>query len=295
MLEQSAFAEESSHRSLVLLLIGAAAGLALAGYSLFTAAGSTTQRIPEGAIARVNTGRILLTDYRAQLEALYDVPLEKATPEQRKAVLDAMIAEELMVQRGLDIELPATDTGVREALVAGVQRTTLADIEAKQPDDAELRAYFDLHRDQYRSTGMMLLRDLVAPAQAMGAAQQAAQAVRKGTPADLAAARFGLKPSPRPTAEEQPDIAISRALGKERFAIAEKLQLGQASDPIADADGVHVLVMVQRRPSVPLEFDAARERVAADMKREARTRAQDDYVKFLRGKAEILVAPGYAQ
>ena len=284
---------EAPRRSLILLACGAIAGIALAAYGLFTAPGSKTRAMPEGAIALVNNRMILLSDYRTQLEALYDVALEKATAEQRKAVLESMITEELFVQRGLEIELPASDASVREALVAGVQRASMADLEAKKPTEDALKAWFAAHRDQYRSTGMMSLRHLVAPAGSPRSAQQAAQALRKGLAPDAAIARFGLKEAAAPSREEQPDIAVKRALGDVLYAEADKLSAGQVSDPVADDEGVHILVMVGRRLSVPLEFEAAREGIASDIKRDARRRAQEEYARFLRGKAEILLAPGY--
>ena len=291
--EHAASPDEYPRRSLILFAIGALVGLALAGYGLFTAQGSKAGHIPDGAIALVNNRVILLSDYKTQLEALYEVPLEKATAEQRKAVLENMISEELQVQRGLEVDLAASDQGVREALVAGVQRTSTADVEAKKPADDELRSYFAKHPDKFRSTGMMALRNLVAPADAPRAAEQAVQALRSGMPADAAMKRFGLKPSAPEGGAEEPDIALKRTLGEKLFAAAEGLSAGQVSDPIAGPDGIHILVMAARRPSVPLEFDAARERIAADMKRERQQQAREEYVRFLRGKAEILLAPGY--
>lgn len=291
-MEKTDLSIEAPRRSLILLACGAIAGLALAGYGLFTAPGSKTSAMPEGAIALVNNRVILLSDYRTQLEALYEVPVDKATAEQRKAVLDSMVTEELLVQRGLEIDLPASEAGVREALVAGVNRTTTLDLEAKKPADADLKAYFTAHPEKYRSTGMMTLHRLVAPVGAEPLAREATQALRKGMRPEKAARRFGLKPS-APQGREELDIAVARVLGDKVYGVAEKLSAGEVSEPIAASDGLHILVMAARRPSVPLEFEAARDRVASDMKRDARRRAQEEYAQFLRSKAESLFAPGY--
>jgi hypothetical protein len=298
----SILAGEMPKRSLLLLAIGALGGLALSGYALFTAPGSTTDQIPLGAIARVNQRQILLSDYSAQLQNLYGVPLEKASPAQRKAVLDSMISEELLVQRGLEIDLPATDPAVREALVAGVELTSSADIEARKPGDEALRAWFAVHQSQYASNGWMLLHDLVLPlAQGQSAearfktAGQAAQALGEGMVLRNAQARFGLKASSSLGVEEQIDIAVARVLGPELFEVARSLGAGEVSNPIALPDGIHVLVMEKRRREVPLAFDAVRDRVASDLKREAIDKARAEYVRFLRAKAEVLLAPGYGE
>lgn len=285
-----------------MLAAGALIGLVLAGYALFTAPGSTTDKIPQGAIALVNHRQILLSDYRSQLQNLYGVSLEKATPAQRKAVLESMIAEELLVQRGLEIDLPATDPAVREALVGGVELTSAADIDARKPGEAELRAWFAAHRDKYTSNGSMLLRDLVVPVghgvsaeQSSRIAASAVQALRQGMTAKEAIARFGLKEASGSSAEEQIDIAVARALGDDLFAVARGLDAGAVGAPVTRPDGIHVLFMERRRREVPLEFDAARDRVASDLKRDAVDQAHAEYVRFLRGKAEVLLTPGYGE
>jgi parvulin-like peptidyl-prolyl isomerase len=294
--------KEIPRRSLALLAFGALVGLALAGYALFTAPGTTTDVVPRGAIALVNHRQILLSDYRSQLQNLDGVALEKASLVQRREVLESMISEELLVQRGLEIDLPATDPSVREALVSGVELTGAADIEARKPAEADLRAWFAVHRDQYTSNGSMLLRNLVVPvdhglaaAQPSRIAEGVAQALRKGMTSRQAIARFGLKDAGPSGSEAQLDIAVARALGDDLFAVAKRLAAGEVSDPVTAPDGIHVLVMEKRRREVPLEFDAARERVESDLKHEAVHQAHAEYVRFLRGKAEVRLTPGYGE
>jgi hypothetical protein len=294
--------KEIPRRSLALLAFGALVGLALAGYALFTAPGTTTDVVPRGAIALVNHRQILLSDYRSQLQNLDGVALEKASLAQRREVLESMISEELLVQRGLEIDLPATDPSVREALVSGVELTGAADIEARKPAEADLRAWFAVHRDQYTSNGSMLLRNLVVPvdhglaaAQPSRIAEGVAQALRKGMTSRQAIARFGLKDAGPSGSEAQLDIAVARALGDDLFAVAKRLAAGEVSDPVTAPDGIHVLVMEKRRREVPLEFDAARERVESDLKHEAVHQAHAEYVRFLRGKAEVRLTPGYGE
>ena len=293
-------AREMPRRSLIMLALGAVTGLLLAGYALFTAPETTSDKIPQGAIALVNQRQILLSDYRTQFQNLYGVPPEQGSPDHREAVLESMVAEELLVQRGLEINLPATDPSVREALVAGVELASAADIEARKPGDAELRAWFDAHRSRYASNGSMRLRDLVVPpatgkpARApLAIAGRAMDALRKGMGLAAVQARFGLEDSSRPVAGEQLDLAVARTIGPELFAVARGLGAGEVSDPVARPDGIHVLVMQTRHREVPLEFDAVRDRVASDLKREAIDKARAEYVRFLRAKGDVLLAPGY--
>src|SRR5580692_9384828 len=82
-------------RSFVLMGGGALLGLLMAGYSLFTARGTSTLIVPPEDVALVNQQPISRSDYLQQLQTLYGVDLQHATAEQRRRVLDDMIREEL--------------------------------------------------------------------------------------------------------------------------------------------------------------------------------------------------------
>ena len=81
--------------------------------------------------------------------------------------------------------------------------------------------------------------------------------------------------------------------GAALYAESQKLKDGQVSEPLTEADGVHVLAMVSNDPSLQLDFPSARDRVMADYKREEIARVQTAQVKFLRSKAQILLQPEY--
>src|SRR5579862_6357175 len=80
-------------RSLILLAFGALAGLAIAGFGLFTAKGTATHTIPPEDVALVNQRPLLTVDFLAQLEQVYGVSLAQATKAQRDKILSDMIRE----------------------------------------------------------------------------------------------------------------------------------------------------------------------------------------------------------
>ena len=59
-------------------------------------------RLPPEDIALVNQKPIYRSDFLIQTQTLYGVPFEQTTHEQRRKVLEDMIDEELMVQRGIE-------------------------------------------------------------------------------------------------------------------------------------------------------------------------------------------------
>ena len=157
------FSQTNTRRSLALLALGALLGLAIAGYGLFTAAGTATHTVPPEAIATVNGRLILRTDFVTQVQTQFGITFKESTREQRERVLDDMIDEELMVQRGLEADLASYDPEVRQALVNGVELQIFADVLAQQPTDEELKNYYETHKDRYVRDGIMMMRDLVVP------------------------------------------------------------------------------------------------------------------------------------
>src|SRR6202041_2509190 len=153
----------SSRRSFVLMGGGALLGLLMAGYSLFTARGTSTLIVPPEDVALVNQQPISRSDYLQQLQTLYGVDLPHATAAQRRKVLDDMIREELFVQRGKELDVASTDPEVRAAMVNAVELEIAADAITSQPSEAQLLTYFAAHRARYASEGIMNLRDYVFP------------------------------------------------------------------------------------------------------------------------------------
>ena len=288
-----------ARRSLLIYAMGAIIGLGLAGFSLFTAKGSQVRAFPPEDVALVNGRHVLRSDFITQTEITAGVPFAQTTRAQREQVLNDMINEELMVQRGLEVDLAASDPDVRAAMVGGVNLQVDADVVAQRPTEAELRHYFETHLEKYSSDGVMRLRDLIIPAdtsnpqEAEAKAKQAVEALRRGTPADRVKAEFGMKDTDKIDQEDNFDFAVKAKLGEAVYEEAAKLSTGQVSDPFTQPDGTHVLVMVKRITSAKLDFKKAEDNVWQDYKNAERARVDQANLKYLRSRADITIAPDY--
>jgi parvulin-like peptidyl-prolyl isomerase len=291
-------------RSIALLALGALLGLAIAGYGLFTAKGTRSRSVPPEDLALVNNRPILRSDFMTQVQTEFATPFAQSLPEQRAKVLKDMVAEELQVQRGLEIDLPSFDPDVRNALVAGVQLEITADVMAQQPTDQELRAYYEAHKDRYVGEGVLHMRDLVAksgtaatPQQAMVNAQQAVTALRTGMPVEQAVQRYRLEDSGALMAAGHVDtgeifeFAARAKLAREIYSAVAALQGGQVSEPIRQSDGAHVVVMLEHRMPVREDYATAADQVWTDYKNEAQARVREANVRYLRSRADILLSP----
>ena len=294
-------AEPSARRSLIALAIGAVIGLGIAGFGLFTAKGTGTHTVPPEDAALVNQQPILISDFTSQLQNEFGIPIAKANEAQRRKVLADMIAEELMVQRGIEMNLPGSDPDVRSALVAGVELQNSANVLAKQPTEAEMQVYYDAHKDRYRTQGVITLRDLYlasgpgrTPDQARATMAQVVKDMRAGASPDAMIKKYGLSEAHKVNGEEL-DFAAKIHLGPVLYAAVVDTKAGQVTDPAVDKDGtVHVMQVGKRIPSVQLSLADASNQVFTDYKKDAQDRVQADNIAFLKSKAEIMLQKGYA-
>ena len=243
-----------------------------------------------------------------QTQVEFVLPFAQTSREQRRTVLEDMINEELMVQRGLEIDLPSYDPDVRNALVAGVELEVTADVLSQQPTPDELRAYYGRHRDKYSAEGVMQLRDLLVaidaahpPAAAPATALAAVTALRRGQSLDAVIKRFDLVDSGRFMDSGHADtgdifqFALRAKLDDTLYQATLPLHDGEVSDPVPESDGVHLIVMIKHRFPVKQTFEEASNQVWTDVKKEAQAKVRSANLTYLRSRADIILAPELAQ
>jgi parvulin-like peptidyl-prolyl isomerase len=113
--------------------------------------------------------------------------------------------------------------------------------------------------------------------------------LKQGAPVAQVIAKFSLKELGDGAQSSLPDVALSNSLGYKLFSELRKLKTGDISPPVAAADGVHLLVVAQRDAPTAQTFEAARQTVSSDFQRDALQAAQNEYVRFLRSKADVEV------
>lgn len=290
-------------RSSVLPLAAVVIGLALAALGMFRGAPAPLTVVPPGYAALVNQKGVLLSDLITQVENATMKRFDEATPDEKRRVLHSMIDEELMVQRALLLDLPETTIEVREAMQQGVEAQVAEPYWALPPSDAELRAYYDKTRSDYTNDGTMIVHDLVmhvggfqntnqSTPQALSDAAEAVYRLRSGASIDYVKEHYDFVDSGRLAAIEELDFVAKMRLGDKLYEVASALGNGEISDPVLDADGVHVLAMdVRRAPSVA-DFAGVRDKVYQAYRRAQGERATAENVRLLRSQAQIILAPG---
>ena len=99
---------------------------------------------------------------------------------------------------------------------------------------------------------------------------------------------------PEHASDEQFYFAQKIHLGEPLYERALTLGDGEVSDPVAADDGIHVVQMVKHVKPLPLTFERVRSQVLNDYVTAAKKRLEDADLRYLREKADILIADDYA-
>jgi hypothetical protein len=289
-------------RGSALLALGVGLGVLLAAAGLLASGHGAARHVPPGAAARVNGATVRMEDYERTLSALAGDRREELDAADRHHALDRLIDEELLVQRGLELDLARLDVRVRRDLTAAVVDAVVGGHEDVEPSAGELATFYAAHADFFARPGRVHVRQVWCrvdqgedDARAAARADEATARLRGGE--DFARVRDALgdrEVAPLPD-EPLPAAKLLDYLGPTAVRTALARDAGAVSDPVRSGTGYHVLVAVAREttwlpPLADVEAD-----VRAEYRRQAGERALRTYLDELRARAEIDVAPALAR
>ena len=288
---------QSSRRATVLLALGALAGLVVSAVGLMTT-GAGVGALPDDVIARVNGEPLRLAQYERALAALASDRREPLGPEERQHVLERLVEEELLVQRGLELGLARHDRRVRGDLVSAVIQSVVAQTEGYEPDREELERFYAENADYFARTPRLAVRQLLVrgpPRRAAGEARarvdEAVARLRAGEGLDAVQATLGDEAIAPLPSDPLPYPKLREYLGPTAAGIAAALEPGGVSDPVAAGSGWRVVVLVARDDGFVPPLEAVEDEVRAELRRRAGDEALRAYLAELRDRAELVVAP----
>lgn len=171
------------------------------------------------------------------------------------ARIEQYVREEILYREALRLGLDEGDAVVRQRLVAKMDMTASAAAETAEPDEAELRAFFEENRERYADEARVTFR------QARFDERAAAEAAL-GDP-DSVAARGRSANLPDRMERARGDEVAAR-FGTDFAAALDGLQPGVGwQGPISSGLGWH-LVLLEAREEAPASFEAVRQKVVND-------------------------------
>lgn len=279
-------------RSSTLLALGSALGLVIAAGGLLASGRDAGLALAPDTIARVNGVAIRTDDYRRALEAVAGdrrVPPDGAL---RRHVLDRLIDEELLVQRGLELGLPCVDPRVRRDLAAAVIDAATAAAAPDQPTPADLSRLYESDRTFFARSGRVHVRQVFVAAGTPDAdARAAGAAARLRAGEDVAAIRAALgagEPIPLPDGP-LPIAKLADYLAPTPLRAVLDLPPGGVSAPVRSTAGLHVLLLVAREPARVPPLAEIEDEVRAEWRRRGGERALRTQLDELRARATLEV------
>ena len=288
-------APDPDRRARVLLVIGAGLGIALAAVSIVRSGRAPAPDFPD-AVAVVN-GQPVTRETFARLVAAVaeerkNVTLDAAT---RRRLLERMIDEELLLQRGVELDLHRFEPTARRVIVSALIASVTADAELVEPDDATLRSFHAENAERFQRPGRITLDAAFVStrerpdAVALRVAGEIVRRVRDGEPfADVRAALADPPVAPLPEGPVALDT-VRQYLGPTVAKTAARLAVGEVSTPTRASAGYFVVRVRDRSPAETAPFGELRPQVRAEYLRSRGDEALHDYLAGLRESGEIHV------
>ncbi len=287
----------AERRTLVLLAIGAAAGLIAAASAIVTPA-SYPGAIPADAVAVVGDVVIRRDDY-LRLLAGFESDSKGAIDETaRRHVLDRMIDEELLVQRALDLGLARVDRRVRADLTSALITSIVGISDDREPEPGELESFYAEESGFFARPGRLHVRQVFfrVPTGAdesaiLERARLAREALLSGRSLESVRSEYGdAEVSPLPDTL-LPAVKLREYIGPTAVRAALELETGEVGEPVRSGIGIHVLVMADRTPTVTPPLSDIEPQVRSEWQRRLGDRSLRAYLDQLRedGNVDVLI------
>jgi hypothetical protein len=279
-------------RSSTLLALGSTLGLLLAAGSLLASGRNAGHALPPDTVARINGVPIRAEDFRRALDAVASDRRDQPDAAMRRHVLDRLIDEELLVQRGLELGLARVDPRVRRELAAAVVAEAVTEGGGGQPTAEDLRALYDEERGFFTRGGRIQVRQVFVAAatpEAERRARDAAARLRAGD--DPTTVRHALgDPEPAPVPDTLLPLAkLTEYVGPTAARAALALAPGAVSDPVRSSAGFHVLLLVNRDEETVPPLADIEDEVREEWRRRSGEHALRTQLDGLRSRASVEV------
>jgi parvulin-like peptidyl-prolyl isomerase len=279
----------TSKRAATLLALGALCGFFLAATGLLET--DTPEAID--AVATVNDEVISKEDYLTYLSLLAKDKRNPLSEDDRRHVLNRMIEEKLIIERGLDIGLAQSDPNIRKLITSAMIQTITADASTRQADEQTLRDFYQQNQAYFSLPSRLHLQRMIFrsddQAHALAQAKKAYQQLAAGE--DFQSVKQQLASPEVLTIPNSPlpPNKLRQYIGPQLTEAALLMQSGTISQPIEDNSGYTLLYVIANERAQPQPFEDVENLVANEYRRRAGDQILRDYMQRMREQADIRV------
>ena len=265
------------------LYAGAVAGIAAVGYGSLDR-DFAERTMPEDAIAMVNEQVISRDTFNRTVERQQYDSEDPLTNQDRSWVLQRLIEEELLVQRGLDMGIAQSEMEVRSAIVRSLVASITAEADASNPDDDELRGWFADNPERFTYSSAVAVDAWTAVEESV--AQDFATALRRK---EATSEPDGIRPLAGLPSGFLPPSKLRDYLGASITA-ALKYSPKDMVAVYANQGRWLIVRIVDKQQTRIADFDSIRTQVLIEYRRNLADRTLRDYLDNLRDRARIAEA-----
>lgn len=243
---------------------------------------------------RKRPDRIVITGAKIeQLAAFFTSNWQRApTVTELKGLVDDYIKEEIYYREALALGLDKDDTIIRRRLRNKMEFLNQAEAEGAVPTQAELEAYFNTNQQKFEMQPAIAFRHVfLSPDKrrtAIGTDAAALLAKLLANP-EIAIDSLGDSTLLPPELPITGKGAIRQMFGPEFADAIVHLAPGKWAGPISSAFGLHLVLVLERRPSRIPAFGEVREAVAREWANEKRTAIDEARFNTLLKRYDVVV------
>jgi peptidyl-prolyl cis-trans isomerase C len=207
--------------------------------------------------------------------------VEEALQEYRRDY-PAGALEEMLRERGMTLESWQRELTQSLLMEKVVRQAAYSGVSV---EEEEIVAHYQEHREEFDRPEQVRARQIVVSSEAEG--QRILGLLRQGEPFDKVARQNSLSPD----GEQGGDLGFFARgeMPPEFDAVVFSLPVGRLSDLIKSEYGFHIFLVEERRKAMRLELKSVQDEIRAELRAEKEERAYQEWLRKLRGEANIQV------
>ncbi len=267
----------------LILGIGAAARVLLGAHCLIDV---PSYSLSSETVAQVNQTSIKRAEHQNLTNRM---ATQGANAERLSTSLDLLIDEELLIQRGEELNLVRLDSNVRTALITAVRNSIVSDQQARVPTKSELQDFFEANIALFSSPAQIQLRHIhLGPEASSDTLKELTSRFDSGEDFESLRTAFHNKNS-----RSIPPVPLSAPTLKrflpETVAMAVVDAETDRSGPISINGSTYYFEIVRRIAARTATFDEVQIQVENEYAMVQEREAYQNYLKWLRNRASIKV------
>ena len=243
---------------------------------------------PASALVRVNHNFITQDQLTQALRKTTAFKGAEPSTDETRQVLQRLIDDELLIQRGEQLLLPETDPGLRKLMVQSLIQQIVNSGSQPVIDDNQLRTFYHSHQAIFEQPQRLKLGVITFDDRPHALA--ARRALTKGATVNDVKIQYSGTSTELPQAL-LPRNTIQTYLGSHLTNVALELDEGEISPPIRQGSTFYLIQSIDIQPTYVPTFAQARQQVLGEYKQRQRDQLLSDALNNFRSQADININP----